>query len=143
MNWPTGKSGTAEVAEQVAQLRAAHGLQPGLAVVLVGDDPASQIYVRSKGEHSLAAGMHSVTHRLPETTSQLELLRLVVITVLAAVISAVDLTYTAGATAAAIVAPLAATETSSSLFTAGETSAIKFTPSGASLRTASAASSVR
>jgi methylenetetrahydrofolate dehydrogenase (NADP+)/methenyltetrahydrofolate cyclohydrolase len=67
----------AEVAEEVARLRADHGLQPGLAVVLVGDDPASQIYVRSKGEHSLAAGMHSVTHRLPETTAQDELMRLV------------------------------------------------------------------
>jgi len=67
----------ARVAEQVAELRANHGLQPGLAVVLVGEDPASQIYVRSKGEHSLAVGMHSVIHRLPEDTSQHELLRLV------------------------------------------------------------------
>ena len=67
----------AEVAQEVGRLRADHGLQPGLAVVLVGDDPASQIYVRSKGEHSLAAGMHSVTHRLPESTSQDELMRLV------------------------------------------------------------------
>jgi methylenetetrahydrofolate dehydrogenase (NADP+)/methenyltetrahydrofolate cyclohydrolase len=67
----------ARVAEEVARLRADYGLQPGLAVVLVGDDPASQIYVRSKGEHSLAAGMHSVTHRLPADASQHELLRLV------------------------------------------------------------------
>ena len=67
----------AQVTEEVAALRAEHGLQPGLAVVLVGEDPASQIYVRSKGEHSLAAGMHSVTHRLPIDTSQDELLRLV------------------------------------------------------------------
>ena len=66
-----------DVAAQVAELRASHGIQPGLAVVLVGDDPASQIYVRSKGEHSLAVGMHSVTHRLPAETSQHELLRLV------------------------------------------------------------------
>ena len=65
------------VAEEVAELRRDHGLQPGLAVVLVGDDAASQIYVRSKGEHSLAAGMHSVTHRLPENTDQDELLKLV------------------------------------------------------------------
>jgi methylenetetrahydrofolate dehydrogenase (NADP+)/methenyltetrahydrofolate cyclohydrolase len=65
------------VAEEVAQLRRDHGLQPGLAVVLVGEDPASQIYVRSKGEHSLAAGMHSVTHRLPDNTGQEELLKLV------------------------------------------------------------------
>jgi methylenetetrahydrofolate dehydrogenase (NADP+)/methenyltetrahydrofolate cyclohydrolase len=67
----------ARVAEEVARLRADYGLQPGLAVVLVGDDPASQIYVRSKGEHSLAVGMHSVTHRLPADASQHELLRLV------------------------------------------------------------------
>lgn len=67
----------AEVAAEVARLRAEHGLQPGLAVVLVGDDAASQVYVRSKGEHSLAAGMHSVTHRLPADTQQDELIRLV------------------------------------------------------------------
>jgi methylenetetrahydrofolate dehydrogenase (NADP+)/methenyltetrahydrofolate cyclohydrolase len=67
----------AEVATEVAHLRAAHGLQPGLAVVLVGEDPASQIYVRSKGEHSRAAGMHSVTHRLPADTSQGELMALI------------------------------------------------------------------
>ena len=66
-----------QVAGEVAQLRADYGIQPGLAVVLVGDDPASQIYVRSKGEHSLAVGMHSVTHRLPADTAQHDLLRLV------------------------------------------------------------------
>jgi methylenetetrahydrofolate dehydrogenase (NADP+)/methenyltetrahydrofolate cyclohydrolase len=65
------------VAAQVAELKTSHGLQPGLAVVLVGADPASEIYVRSKGEHSLAVGMHSVTHRLPADTSLHELLRLV------------------------------------------------------------------
>jgi methylenetetrahydrofolate dehydrogenase (NADP+)/methenyltetrahydrofolate cyclohydrolase len=67
----------ADIAKEVAELRQAHGLQPGLAVVLVGEDPASQIYVRSKGEHSLAVGMHSVTHRLPENTHGDELLRLI------------------------------------------------------------------
>jgi len=66
-----------QVSAEVARLKREHGLQPGLAVVLVGDDPASQIYVRSKGEQSLAAGMHSVTHRLPADTTQAELLRLV------------------------------------------------------------------
>lgn len=66
-----------QVAREVARLRADYNLQPGLAVVLVGDDAASQIYVRSKGEHSLAVGMHSVTHRLPADVSQVELLRLV------------------------------------------------------------------
>lgn len=67
----------AEVAAEVAQLKAQHGLTPGLAVVLVGEDPASQIYVRSKGEKSKAAGMHSVTHILPVDTSMETLLGLV------------------------------------------------------------------
>jgi len=67
----------ASVAAEVARLKANHGLQPGLAVVLVGEDPASQIYVRSKGEQSLAAGMHSVTHRLPADTSQDDLIALI------------------------------------------------------------------
>src|SRR4051794_35001984 len=67
----------AQVAEQVTELRRHHGLQPGLAVVLVGEDPASQVYVRSKGEQSLATGMHSVTHRLPADADQGELLKLV------------------------------------------------------------------
>jgi len=67
----------AAAAQEVAELKAKHGLQPGLAVVLVGDDPASQVYVRSKGEHSMAAGMHSVTHRLRAEVSQSELLALV------------------------------------------------------------------
>lgn len=74
---PVAERIRAEVAADVARLRAEHGLQPGLAVVLVGDDPASQAYVKSKGEQSLAAGMHSVTHRLPADTRQDELLRLV------------------------------------------------------------------
>ena len=67
----------AAVAAEVERLKTDHGLQPGLAVVLVGDDAASQIYVRSKGEQSRAAGMHSVTHRLPERTSQAELIALI------------------------------------------------------------------
>jgi len=66
-----------QVAVEVAQLRADYGIQPGLAVVLVGADPASEIYVRSKGEHSLAVSMHSVTHRLPADTALHDLLRLV------------------------------------------------------------------
>jgi methylenetetrahydrofolate dehydrogenase (NADP+)/methenyltetrahydrofolate cyclohydrolase len=65
------------VAVEVARLKADHGVTPGLAVVLVGEDPASQIYVRSKGEQSLAAGMHSVTHRLAADTTQDDLLALV------------------------------------------------------------------
>lgn len=67
----------AAVAAEVAALRAEHGVQPGLAVVLVGEDPASEIYVRSKGEHSVAVGMHSVTHKLPAETSEAELLSLI------------------------------------------------------------------
>jgi methylenetetrahydrofolate dehydrogenase (NADP+)/methenyltetrahydrofolate cyclohydrolase len=67
----------AEVTAEVARLKAEHGLQPGLAVVLVGEDPASQIYVRSKGERSLAAGMHSETHRLAADTNMETLLALV------------------------------------------------------------------
>ena len=65
-----------DVAAQVAALKA-QGVTPGLAVVLVGEDPASQVYVRNKGEQTLAAGMHSVTHRLSEDTSQEDLLALV------------------------------------------------------------------
>lgn len=67
----------AEVAVEVAALKAEHGLTPGLAVVLVGEDPASQVYVRSKGEHSKAVGMHSVTHLLAADTHQDDLLALV------------------------------------------------------------------
>jgi methylenetetrahydrofolate dehydrogenase (NADP+)/methenyltetrahydrofolate cyclohydrolase len=74
---PVAERLRADVAAEVARLRADHDLQPGLAVVLVGDDPASQLYVKSKGEQSLAAGMHSVTHRLPANTQQDELVRLV------------------------------------------------------------------
>ena len=58
------------VAEAVAELKRDRGLTPGLAVVLVGDDPASAVYVRNKGEATLAGGMHSETHRLPAETSQ-------------------------------------------------------------------------
>jgi methylenetetrahydrofolate dehydrogenase (NADP+)/methenyltetrahydrofolate cyclohydrolase len=68
---------TSRVAAEVAELVRDHALKPGLAVVLVGDDPASQIYVRSKGEQSLAVGMHSVTHRLPASASEAELIDLV------------------------------------------------------------------
>jgi methylenetetrahydrofolate dehydrogenase (NADP+) / methenyltetrahydrofolate cyclohydrolase len=67
----------ARVTAEVARLEAEHGLRPGLAVVLVGDDAASQIYVRSKGEQSRAAGMHSVTHRLAADASQGEVVALV------------------------------------------------------------------
>jgi methylenetetrahydrofolate dehydrogenase (NADP+)/methenyltetrahydrofolate cyclohydrolase len=65
------------VAEEVAALVRDHGVKPGLAVVLVGNDPGSEIYVRGKGEQTLAAGMHSVTIKLPTETSQAELLGVV------------------------------------------------------------------
>jgi len=74
---PLAERVRAEAAAEVAKLKASHGLTPGLAVVLVGDDPASQIYVRSKGEHSRAIGMHSVTHLLPADTPQATLMALV------------------------------------------------------------------
>ena len=67
----------ARVAEEVAKMKALHRIQPGLAVVLVGEDPASQVYVRSKGEQTKEAGMHSEEHRLPASTSQADLLHLV------------------------------------------------------------------
>jgi methylenetetrahydrofolate dehydrogenase (NADP+)/methenyltetrahydrofolate cyclohydrolase len=63
----------AEVSREAAEL-IEQGTRPGLAVVLVGDDPASAVYVRSKGKASEEAGMHSVTIRLPATTSQAALL---------------------------------------------------------------------
>lgn len=65
------------VAQGVAAFVAAHGRAPGLTVVLVGDDPASAVYVRNKGRETRAAGMVSVEHRLPATTSEAELLALV------------------------------------------------------------------
>ncbi len=65
-----------KVAEHVARMRSAHDLTPGLAVVLVGEDPASQVYVRNKGTQTTEVGMASFEHRLPEDTSQAELLNL-------------------------------------------------------------------
>ncbi|MBX3476121.1 MAG: bifunctional methylenetetrahydrofolate dehydrogenase/methenyltetrahydrofolate cyclohydrolase [Brevundimonas sp.] len=65
------------VAAAAARLSADHGVQPGLAVVIVGEDPASQVYVRSKGERTVEAGMYSETHRLPATATQAELLALI------------------------------------------------------------------
>jgi methylenetetrahydrofolate dehydrogenase (NADP+)/methenyltetrahydrofolate cyclohydrolase len=67
----------AKIAVDVAALKAEHGVTPGLAVVLVGEDPASQVYVRNKGEQTEAAGMYSETHRLPADTTQDALLEVV------------------------------------------------------------------
>ena len=66
-----------EVAEQVAALKRDHAITPGLAVVLVGEDPASQVYVRNKHKQTLEAGMESFEHRLPAETPEAELLDLV------------------------------------------------------------------
>jgi methylenetetrahydrofolate dehydrogenase (NADP+)/methenyltetrahydrofolate cyclohydrolase len=65
------------VGEEVAHLKCARSLTPGLAVILVGDDPASAIYVRSKAEQSREAGMHSVVRRLAADTPQSEVVALV------------------------------------------------------------------
>jgi len=67
----------ARVAEAVAALGRRHDLRPGLATVLVGDDPASAVYVRSKGTASRAAGMHSEQHVLPADTPAESVLALV------------------------------------------------------------------
>ena len=63
-----------QVAEHVARLKADHAIVPGLAVVLVGEDPASQVYVRSKGKQTVEVGMHSVEHKLDVQTSEANLL---------------------------------------------------------------------
>lgn len=65
------------VAAAAARLEGDHGVKPGLAVVIVGEDPASQIYVRNKGETTARAGMRSDTHRLDAGTTQAELLSLI------------------------------------------------------------------
>lgn len=65
-----------DIAREVASL-AAHGVKPGLAVVLVGEDPASQVYVRNKEKSSTQLGFHSEVHRLDASTTQEELLNLV------------------------------------------------------------------
>jgi methylenetetrahydrofolate dehydrogenase (NADP+)/methenyltetrahydrofolate cyclohydrolase len=67
----------ADVAVRVAKLKADHGLVPGLAVVLLGEDPASQIYVRNKAKQTLEAGMASFDHRLEAETSEADLLELI------------------------------------------------------------------
>ena len=66
-----------EIARKVGLLKQNHGVTPGLAVVLVGEDPASQVYVRSKGKQTQEAGMNSYEHKLDENTSQDELLALI------------------------------------------------------------------
>ncbi|MBM1221543.1 bifunctional methylenetetrahydrofolate dehydrogenase/methenyltetrahydrofolate cyclohydrolase FolD [Ponticoccus sp. SC2-23] len=66
-----------EIGAHVGSLKADHGITPGLAVVLVGEDPASQVYVRSKGKQTVEVGMKSFEHKLPADTSEEALLTLV------------------------------------------------------------------
>lgn len=65
------------IAQAVNGLKRDHGFAPGLAVVLVGDNPASQVYVRSKAKQTVEAGMRSIEHKLAETTPEADLLALV------------------------------------------------------------------
>jgi methylenetetrahydrofolate dehydrogenase (NADP+)/methenyltetrahydrofolate cyclohydrolase len=67
----------ARVADAVARVADAHGLKPGLAVVLVGEDPASQVYVRNKRKQTADCGMESIEHTLPADTTEAALLGLV------------------------------------------------------------------
>lgn len=66
-----------QVADHVARLKAEHGIVPGLAVVLVGEDPASQVYVGAKGKSTTEAGMNSYEHKLPADTTEAALLALI------------------------------------------------------------------
>jgi len=66
-----------KVAAEVRRLKDGPGIVPALAVVLVGDDPASQVYVGAKGKQTVAAGMESIEHRLPAATPEAELLALI------------------------------------------------------------------
>jgi methylenetetrahydrofolate dehydrogenase (NADP+)/methenyltetrahydrofolate cyclohydrolase len=66
-----------KVASKVADLKATHSITPGLAVVLVGEDPASQVYVRSKGKQTIEVGMNSFEHKLGVDTSEEVLLALI------------------------------------------------------------------
>ncbi|MDH3220619.1 MAG: bifunctional methylenetetrahydrofolate dehydrogenase/methenyltetrahydrofolate cyclohydrolase FolD [Gammaproteobacteria bacterium] len=66
-----------EIARKVEILKQNHSVTPGLAVVLVGEDPASQVYVRSKGKQTVEAGMNSYEHKLDADTSQQDLLALI------------------------------------------------------------------
>lgn len=66
-----------KITTHVAELEAAHHFTPGLAVVLVGEDPASEVYVRNKAERTKSCGMRSIEHRLPADTSQEALLALI------------------------------------------------------------------
>jgi methylenetetrahydrofolate dehydrogenase (NADP+)/methenyltetrahydrofolate cyclohydrolase len=66
-----------DVARRITALKREHDLVPGLAVVLVGEDPASQVYVRNKHKQTIESGMNSWEHRLPASTAEEELLSLI------------------------------------------------------------------
>jgi methylenetetrahydrofolate dehydrogenase (NADP+)/methenyltetrahydrofolate cyclohydrolase len=66
-----------QIAAAAGELKARHGIVPTLAAVLVGDDPASAVYVRSKGKASREAGLGSIEHRLPASTGEADLLALI------------------------------------------------------------------
>ena len=66
-----------DIAAEVAKIKDMHGITPGLAVILVGEDPASQVYVRNKGKQTLECGMNSYEHKLSADTSQEDLLALI------------------------------------------------------------------
>ena len=68
---------SARIADDTAALKSDHGIVPGLAVVIVGDDPASQVYVRNKQRRAEGCGFHSVKHALPADVSEAELLDLI------------------------------------------------------------------
>ena len=67
----------AQVTEHVARLKADHGITPGLATVLVGENPASEVYVRNKGKQTVECGMNSFAHTLDADTSEADLLALI------------------------------------------------------------------
>ena len=67
----------AQVAKDVAELRSQHGFTPGLAVVLVGEDPASKVYVKNKGLQTIECGMNSIEHKLPAETTEADILAMV------------------------------------------------------------------
>ena len=66
-----------QVGEHVARLKEVNGITPGLAVVLVGEDPASQVYVRSKGKMTVEVGMNSYEHKLDVDTTEEALLKVI------------------------------------------------------------------
>ncbi|MDH3907145.1 MAG: bifunctional methylenetetrahydrofolate dehydrogenase/methenyltetrahydrofolate cyclohydrolase, partial [Gammaproteobacteria bacterium] len=76
-----GKAKAAELSEKIKEETAAlagnHGIKPGLAVVIIGEDPASQVYVRNKKRTADACGFHSIQHSLPADVSQRDVLDLV------------------------------------------------------------------